>query len=319
MRIELAILEITNFCNLKCKHCYGFFKEPVTMDLNKFEKVVEELYNQGCTKVVISGGEPLMIGDTIKEYVSILKRYNIPFIALTTNGTLDTVKDINIFKMFDLIQVSIDGKKETHENIRGLNTYEKSLEFIKKVQKVNSNFSIMMAVNAINYDEIEEVNLLAKELNVKFALEIVTPCGRGKDLSMITPEQMEKLKKYLIKENIDCSDPLSFCNNDLKYFNNNLITGCSAGTKALCIDSKFTVYPCVRMRIPLGNLCEKSLEEILENEIILNLNNRDKLIGKCSDCKKKYICGGCRARAYSATGNYLGGDEWCIDYEKQNK
>lgn len=315
MRIELAVLEITNFCNLKCKHCYGFFKEQTMMNLKKFEKTVEELYNQGCTKVVISGGEPLMIGDKIKEYVSILKKYNIPFIALTTNGTLNTVKDLNSFKQFDLIQVSIDGKKETHEKIRGLNTYEKSVEFIKKVQKVNSNFSIMMAVSAINYDEIEEVGLLAKKLNTKFALEIVTPCGRGKDLSMITPEQMKKLKKYLIKENINCSDPISFCNNDLKYFNNNLITGCSAGTTAICIDSKFTAYPCVRMRIPLGNLYEKSLEEILENEIILDLNNRDKLIGKCGNCKKKYICGGCRARAYSATGNYLEGDEWCIDYE----
>lgn len=317
MRTELAVLEITNYCNLKCKHCYGFFKEPVIMDLIKFEEVVYELYNQGCTKVVISGGEPLMVGDKIKEYVSILKKYNIPFIALTTNGTLDTVKDISIFKLFDLIQVSIDGKKETHENIRGLNTYEKSLDFIRKVQKVNSDFSIMMAVNAINYDEIEEVNLLSKKLNVKFALEIVTPCGRGKDLSIITPEQMKKLKEYIIKENISCSDPISFCNNDLKYFNNNLITGCSAGTKAICIDSKFTVYPCVRMRIPLGNLYEKRLEEILENKIVVNLNNRDKLIGKCGDCKKKYICGGCRARAYSATGNYLEGDEWCIDYENR--
>lgn len=319
MRIELAILEITNFCNLKCKHCYGLFKEKITMNLNKFEKVVEELYNQGCTKIVISGGEPLMIGDKIKQYVSILKKYNIPFIALTTNGTLDTVKDVDIFKMFDLIQVSIDGKKETHEKIRGLNTYEKSLKFIKRIQKVNSNFSIMMAVSTINYDEIEEVNSLAKELNVKFALEIVTPCGRGKDLSMITPEQMCRLKSYIIQEHIDCSDPISFCNNELKYFNNNLITGCSAGTKAICIDSNFNVYPCVRMRILIGNLQEKSLEEILTNKIIIALNNRDKLMGKCGECKKKYICGGCRARAYSETSNYLEGDDCCIDYEKQNK
>lgn len=318
MRIEMAIFEITNYCNLRCKHCYGFFKEHKIMDLNKFESTIKELYDLGCTKVIISGGEPLMIGDKIEDYVNITKKYNVPFVALTTNGTLDTVKDISIFKKFDLIQISIDGKKETHEKIRGLNTYNKSINFIKKIQKVNKNISLMMAVNGINYDEIKEVNALSKKLNVKFALEVVTPCGRGKDLSMITSDQMKNLKEYLIKENINCSDPISFCNNDKKYFNKYISTGCSAGTKAVCIDSNFIVYPCPRMRIPLGNLNENSLEEILKCKVILNLSNRDKLTGKCGNCKNKYICGGCRARVYSATGDYLAGDMWCVDYETED-
>lgn len=318
MRVELAIIEIINFCNLKCKHCYNFFRENTIMNLVGFEKIVEELYNQGCTKIVISGGEPLLIGDKIKDYIKILKKYNFPFIALTTNGTLDSVSDINIFKLFDMIQVSIDGTKKTHELIRGCNTYEKSINFIKKVKKVNNNISIMMAVSTLNYNEIEKVNMIAKDFSVQFAVEIVTPCGRGKDLAMISSTQMRKLKKYLFDENIVCSDPISFCNTDSRYFNNNLITGCSAGTKAICIDSNFNVYPCVRMRIPVGNLLNQSLVEIMTNEIILNLSNRNTLTGKCGDCKKKYVCGGCRARVYSATGNYLGGDEWCIDYESEN-
>jgi len=318
MRIELAVLEITNLCNLKCRHCYSFFNNPQIMDINVFDNVVTELYNQGCTKIIISGGEPLMLGDKIKDYINVLKKYNFPFIALTTNGTLDNIKDIEIFKMFDLIQVSIDGKKETHEKIRGINTYTKSIDFIKKIQKINNNISIMMAVSQINYEEIEEVNSLAKKLNVKFALEIVTPCGRGEDLTVITNEQMTELKKYLKQEKINCSDPISFCNNYSEIFNRHLISGCSAGTRAICIDSNYIVYPCVRMRIPLGNLKENKLENILQCEIINDLKNRDKLIGKCGKCKYKYNCGGCRARAYSATGNYLEEDKWCIDYERKN-
>lgn len=318
MRIELAILEITNKCNLKCKHCYGFFQDCNIMNITMFENVVKQLYNKGCTKFIISGGEPLTLGDRIKEYILILKKYNIPFIALTTNGTLDTINDKSIFEMIDMIQVSIDGIEPIHDEIRGKNMYKRSINFIQKVKEINSNVSIMMTVNKINFKYIQKVYDLANKLKVKFAIEVMTPCGRGKDLSVINKNQMKKLKQFVLNNKIECSDPISFCNTNIEFFNNDFFIGCSAGTKALCIDSNFEVFPCVRLRTSLGNLSKNTLDFILSNKIITNLANRDKLLGKCGICKNKYICGGCRARAYNATGNYMSEDKWCIDYEKKD-
>ena len=73
MRIELAVIEITNSCNLKCKHCYGHFDKKKSMELSEFESIVKQLYDLGCTKIVISGGEPLIVGDKIYEYSKIVK------------------------------------------------------------------------------------------------------------------------------------------------------------------------------------------------------------------------------------------------------
>lgn len=317
MRIELAVVEITNSCNLMCKHCYGHFNNKKNMELFEFEDIVQQLYNLGCTKIVISGGEPLIVGDKIYEYSKIVKKYNIPFLALTTNGTLDNISDYKILKLFDLIQVSIDGKEKQHNYIRGKGNYNKSINFIKKYNQKLSNFVIMMAVNKYNFHDILYVNDLSKSLNAKFALEIVTPCGRGTNIDVISDKEMKWLKQYIKDNKIDCSDPIKFCDNDdREYFNNSFSVGCSAGVSAVCIDSFLNVYPCARLRISIGNLKNKTLLECMDNEVIKKLKNRDLLEGKCSNCYNKYICGGCRARVYAKTGNFLEGDDDCVDYIK---
>lgn len=42
-----------------------------------------------------------------------------------------------------------------------------------------------------------------------------------------------------------------------------------------------------------------------------NLRDESNLQGKCWICELKTVCGGCRARAYAATGNYLEEDTKC--------
>jgi MoaA/NifB/PqqE/SkfB family radical SAM enzyme len=43
-----------------------------------------------------------------------------------------------------------------------------------------------------------------------------------------------------------------------------------------------------------------------------SLRDRDNLKGRCGHCTYKYICGGCRARAYAYYGDYLAPDPGCI-------
>jgi len=35
------------------------------------------------------------------------------------------------------------------------------------------------------------------------------------------------------------------------------------------------------------------------------------LEGKCGLCEYKQVCGGCRARAFGMTGNYMGEEPFC--------
>jgi len=97
------------------------------------------------------------------------------------------------------------------------------------------------------------------------------------------------------------------------------IGGCGAGRVYAAISPEGDVQPCVFMPIKLGNLRHEKFEEIWLNSSVLNeLRDRKKLKGGCGTCAYKFICGGCRARAYGYFGDYLMPDPGCIRrvYEK---
>ena len=74
------------------------------------------------------------------------------------------------------------------------------------------------------------------------------------------------------------------------------------------------VFPCGYLPVNCGNILETPLADIWHNNADLaNMRDTSKLKGKCGACEYKNLCGGCRARAFSVNGDYMGeepdGDE----------
>ncbi|MBM4450179.1 MAG: SPASM domain-containing protein, partial [Chloroflexi bacterium] len=58
---------------------------------------------------------------------------------------------------------------------------------------------------------------------------------------------------------------------------------------------------------------ERGFKEIWENaNLFRELRDLSNIKGKCRICEYKRVCGGCRARAYEATGDYLQEEPYCI-------
>ena len=88
--------------------------------------------------------------------------------------------------------------------------------------------------------------------------------------------------------------------------------GCLAGLGVLFVSHRGDVYPCGYLPVNCGNILEKSLIEIWDgNEDLARLRDAGALEGKCGICGYKQVCGGCRARAFGMTGNYLGEEPFC--------
>ena len=76
----------------------------------------------------------------------------------------------------------------------------------------------------------------------------------------------------------------------------------------------------------IGNVLEDSFEDVWDrNELLWKLRTREKLEGYevdgyvvgCEVCPDRYICGGCRARAYSYFhGNVNASDIGCVYNEE---
>ena len=71
--------------------------------------------------------------------------------------------------------------------------------------------------------------------------------------------------------------------------------------------------PCVGINVPLGNIREQRLADIVgQSQIIKDLkNHRQTIKGPCRECDKAEQCYGCRGAAFQMTGDYLASDPLC--------
>lgn len=306
----------TCLCNLKCKHCYNekFTQKNLAEELSeeKIKNIINDAIDLGLRAILFTGGEPLMRKDLLEIMKYAKNRKLLVFLA--TNGTLI---DKNFIKEFggivDKINISIDAASpKEHDEIRGVEgSFKKSMDAVKRL-KDQFNVSLAFTVHSGNLKELEKVAKIAKDNNIGLTVKRYIPVGKSiknniclsdcdyKEIITI----IDKLKKG---QKISFKDPFpDSSGKDLNKFG-----GCLGGIYSLSVDFNGNIYICTKLKLLIGNVNNKTLEDIWNNsEILKKLRNRE-LKGKCAYCDKIFSCGGCRAAAYAKTGDFLAEDPLC--------
>lgn len=267
----------------------------------------------GCIFVTLSGGEPLTTGNKIFSIAEIFKSRGLK-ILLTTNATLYENFSISDFKIFDSVQISLDGPQKIHEEIRGKGTFSTAIGMAKSLKRhLDVDVCFMMTLNQLNVDYIEVVDQLARKNGVRLAIERMTGATRSGSKNDLTTEQFFNALNLVDGKNIGCTDPCLFPFNKFpEEKTGNIQGGCTAGIAALALSTDLDIYPCARLRIKAGSLKESEFNDIWFNSEILNqLRDRDNLKGQCGKCEYIETCGGCRASAFARTGDFLAEDPIC--------
>ena len=88
--------------------------------------------------------------------------------------------------------------------------------------------------------------------------------------------------------------------------------GCLAGQAVCFVSHTGEVFPCGYLPVSSGNVRETPLPTIWRrSRVFADLRDDSKLDGKCGCCEYAKVCMGCRARAYSATHDYLAEEPNC--------
>jgi AdoMet-dependent heme synthase len=88
--------------------------------------------------------------------------------------------------------------------------------------------------------------------------------------------------------------------------------GCQAGIGQGCIGPTGDVSPCVMLPVKVGNIKDAVFAEIWKTSRLINsLKARNEIKGPCASCKFINKCGGCRAVAFSYTGDVMESDQRC--------
>ena len=89
--------------------------------------------------------------------------------------------------------------------------------------------------------------------------------------------------------------------------------GCLAGDGYCFVSYRGDVMPCGYLPVVAGNVLDQPLNEIYARSPLFQaLRDLHRLEGKCGVCEYRRLCGGCRARAYSLTANYMAQEPYCI-------
>lgn len=124
-----AMVNITNKCNLRCKHCFVFRDDNPNdpkgeMDSKTMIGKLRELQKRHrIHNMVWMGGEPLLRPDVLREGVKIFPKNHV-----TTNGTIPLIDLPN-----SLYVISIDGPPEISDAIRGEGTFGKVMKMLEQV------------------------------------------------------------------------------------------------------------------------------------------------------------------------------------------
>lgn len=90
--------------------------------------------------------------------------------------------------------------------------------------------------------------------------------------------------------------------------------GCWCGTW-LALSAEGNLAPCAILLdvLDAGNVRETPVRDILANsDVFRRVLDRNQLGGKCGRCRYKFTCGGCRAMAFFASGDFMAEDPQCF-------
>ena len=312
--LEFAVVEVTDQCNLKCKHCYDVFTGSHSISRQEEDLIIKNLQSVFCKRVTLSGGEPLIVGKNLFTFAQRLKEKDMK-VVVVTNGTLVNSFAADLFDVFEYVQISLDGPKSIHETIRGKGTFDRAIDACKYLRQAGIDVSFQMTINKINQYYFDEVVDIANSVGALVSVERISHTGRAHEFDNIDYNNYKNILHTVIEKKMQTSDPMVnalICSKYNIVLDKHSIRGCTAGRGGIGISANLDVFPCVRMRHPLGNLRSESMGDILKHPIYSQLGDRYALQGKCGLCKYKFVCGGCRAAAWLTTGHYTATDCACL-------
>jgi len=312
MEIELGLQ-----CNFRCLYCYvGQGKNPVReLDAGELKAVVLQAKALGARKIIALGGEPMLFPG-VMDMLAFIRGAGLS-VEVFTNGTNMTAEAARrLFELGVHVVLKMNSfKEEVQDELAG------KQGAYKIIQEAYTNLTDAgfpaeghpMAVSTVicnqNISEIVPMWQWLRDRKITPYVEIMTPQGNAQDNNHLEVE-LPALKTLFIE-----LAELDHARYGYKWEPQPPLVGdrCLRHQFSCLVNARGDVMPCVGVTIPVGNVRERPLADILrDSEVIGDLRRHTETIrGPCGACEKAASCYGCRGAAYQMTGDYLASDPLC--------
>ena len=347
----LAIWEITQACDLACKHCRAAaqpLRNPGELTTGEGKRLIDQVAEMQVPIFVFTGGDPIKRPD-VYDLVSYARSCGV-HPALTPSATPLLTRDAILrFKEAGLarLAVSLDGSRpEIHDAVRGVaGTYARTLDAVRWANEAGLPIQVHTTVSRHNAGDLDRLaQMLSGWQIVMWSVFFLVPLGRGKMEDLLSGAEFEEIfaKLYALSQRV----PFQIKTTEGMHYRRYLLQRNAAAKRSAAaapahpggaskaigwatkrvndgrgfvfISHEGNVYPSGFLPLSGGNVREHRLSDIYcGSPLFRQLRDLTKLKGKCGACEFKHICGGSRARAYAVTGDLLAEEPCCI-YQPAN-
>lgn len=317
---RMAYLHVTGRCNLSCAGCYSAdagrnrAPDPSREELARASRVLAGL---GVSQLVISGGEPL-VRDDLPCVLADARAHGIGRISVLTNGTLVSAGRLEALAgLVDVFSVSFDGAASTAPaRVRGAQRFDRLVRAVGDIRDAGFAVQITPTLHAGNIEDVPAYLALGERLGASVGFSILSGGPEALGELMPGPACCERLAELMAS----CGAAIEADAGGFEPAGQLAARArCGAGRRGVSVAADGVVYPCHMLHDPsfaLGCAFTDDPESIRDAIRAFTLPKVD-AIDTCSDCGKRYLCGGgCRARAYRASGDLAGCDPYCTYYRR---
>ncbi len=329
--IPLVGVEITNRCNLQCRHCFnnsGSAPEH-TLTLAELCHIFAQVKALGQTRIRLSGGEPTLHPD-FGAVVIAAQRYGLE-VSINSHGLFSLQKREELAAApIALYIISLDGLREANDAIRGPGIYDRVVESATWLRVLGRTVELGVHLRRANIADIQGLAALAASLGATLKFSPLRPIGRAAETlreEILTPEDYYRAVQAI--GHARAHFPKLTITTDFDILENApratpsppspSRTSCPAGRTMLNINDDGLVYPCAFLITPerefaAGNIRVTPLVDIWQNSPVFL---QFRTLAKESQCQVCFAYGqscpgGCIAMAYALTGRLDGHDPTCF-------
>ena len=327
---RLIAWEVTRRCLLSCKHCRASAQNVACADeLSTAEcfALLDNIASFAKPIIILTGGEP-MLRDDIYDIAKYGVKLGLPVVMapcglLVNDETAGRIKDAGIRR----ISLSLDGADAaTHDDFRGMKgSFDAVMNAVAAARRAGLDFQINTTISRHNVDQVRRIMDLSIKLGASvFNPFLLVPTGRGKQLAdqELSAGQYEQALQWLaaqqgrgdIQVRVTCAPHYQRI---LRQSGKGKFAsrGCMGGKQFAFISHTGKVQICGFLDTECGDLRADKLDfhrVWRTSPVFLQMRDVNGYHGRCGRCEFRVVCGGCRARAFATTGDYLAEEPFCV-------
>lgn len=303
-RLEIPIscvIELTTRCNWKCKHCYLPEHNSFGLTFEEIKKLLEDFRNIGIHKIIYTGGEIFTRRDAV-EIIEYTRSQGF-LVSVLSNASLISDEIAHRLRRcyisgFSMTVFSMN--EDVHDGITGVKGSLKRALRGAQLMKANGNSVwIKSPVLKDNMRDIKGVQNYCKENGFAYTSSAcIFPRNDGDITPMSYTMSIDELTEVI--SFIDSTN-----NFEERSFSDRLM--CKYLLRSFAVTFDGNVTPCNSMFVKVGNLREKSIYEIWNNDVYREIRHlKNCQLDKCNTCPISNYCDRCPATVVSEGGTYYG-------------